>query len=256
MQLACLAPPSRFDYPSAIERVLGAQLPDQPEMERFAPHRGVLPAQTDYDLVILAGSQAHVTEPEPWFGPLADYVERALGAGTPLLGVCFGHQFLADLLGGIVEPLTGQRTGVSTIERTAASDAHPRFAGLPRSFESFVYHSDHVASVPPNATVLARDDSGIQAFAATDRPVLGIQFHPEFTAAMAARTDAGTAVPALADRLAASRTLYATALADGLTTGDSTDRGSESGVTDETADSRGQSERASCKPGGVRAGGR
>ncbi|WP_267643688.1 type 1 glutamine amidotransferase [Haloarchaeobius amylolyticus] len=210
MSIACLAPPSRFDYPAAIERVLQKQLADQPDLERFAPHHGTLPAHTDYDLVVVAGSHAHVTDPEPWFDALGAYLDDALATETPVLGVCFGHQFLAGHLGGRVESLPDQRTGLSTIERTAASDDHPAFRDLPREFESFVYHGDHVASAPPGATVLARDDSGIQAFADRDRDVLGIQFHPEFTPAMAARVgaDSGSSPTAIDRRLGESRRLY------------------------------------------------
>ncbi|WP_435361966.1 type 1 glutamine amidotransferase [Haloarchaeobius sp. DFWS5] len=208
MTIACLAPPSRFDYPTAIERVLGTRLVQPPDLVRFSPHHGDLPTHTDYDLVLVAGSQAHVTDPQPWFDDLGDYLDRAVADGTPVVGICFGHQFLASHFGGRVEALPERREGISTIERTAASDDHPTFATLPRQFESFVYHADHVTAVPDDASVLATDDSGIQAFALDDRPVLGVQFHPEFTPAMARRTSATVASGRLDGRLRQSRDLY------------------------------------------------
>ncbi|MFW5919377.1 MAG: type 1 glutamine amidotransferase [Halanaeroarchaeum sp.] len=156
-----------------------------PSATRFEPHDGGFPDGFDFDLIIVTGSTARIGDPEPWFGPLADYLRRAVRSGTPTLGVCFGHQFLADLFGGTVASLPNRQVTVSTIERTDAGRSDPLFRDLPDTFDSFVYHHDHVVELPPDATCLARNETGIQAFALEDRPVHGVQFHPEFTESMA-----------------------------------------------------------------------
>jgi GMP synthase (glutamine-hydrolysing) len=184
-RVAYLAPPTDREYPGAIQRVFDRHAPERPSVDRFRPHRDELPDHVTYDLIVLTGSVARIGTPEPWFSSLADYLERAIDAGTPVMGVCFGHQFLADLFGGTVSPLPDQQVSVSTIERADEGRAHPLFEGLPDRFESFVYHHDHVTELPTNATRLARNETGIQAFALDDRPVWGLQFHPEFTEPMA-----------------------------------------------------------------------
>jgi len=183
--VAYLAPPTDRDYPSAIQRILDRSASPTPSATRFEPHDGELPDHIDFDLIIVTGSAARIGDPEPWFDPLAEYLKRAIRSGTPTLGVCFGHQFLADLFGGRVTSLSEQRVTVSRIERTAAGRSDPLFSNLPDTFDSFVYHHDHVAELPPVATSLARNETGIQAFTLDDRPVHGVQFHPEFTDSMA-----------------------------------------------------------------------
>ncbi|MFT4889324.1 MAG: GMP synthase (glutamine-hydrolyzing) [Halobacteriales archaeon] len=184
-EVAFLAPPADFDYPRAVQQVLRSREITVPSTTRFEPHRDEVPEHAAFDLVVVAGSTARIGDPEPWFPTLAEYLRGAISAGTPVLGVCFGHQFLADLLGGTVTTLPERQATVSTIERTAPGRASPAFRDLPERFDSFVYHRDHVADLPDGATPLARDETGVQAFAVDDRPVLGIQFHPEFTESMA-----------------------------------------------------------------------
>jgi len=185
LRVAYLAPPTDRDYPGAIQEVFDRHVQARLAVDRFRPHRNEFPDHVTFDLIVLTGSVARIGTTEQWFSPLAEYVEGAIDAGTPVLGVCFGHQFLADLFGGTVTALPDQQVTVSTIERTDAGRAHPLFEGLPHRFDSFVYHHDHVTELPPNATRLARNETGIQAFTLADRPVWGIQFHPEFTESMA-----------------------------------------------------------------------
>ena len=183
--MAFLAPPTDRDYPRAIRRILRQADGPTPTASRFEPHHDEFPDRVDFDLIVVTGSSARIGTSEPWFAPLADYLKRATRAGTPVLGVCFGHQFLADLFGGTVTPLTEQQVTVSSIESTEAGRSDPLFRDMPDRFDSFVYHHDHVSELPPDATCLARNETGVQAFVLEDRPVHGIQFHPEFTDSMA-----------------------------------------------------------------------
>jgi GMP synthase (glutamine-hydrolysing) len=185
LSIAYLSPPTDRDYPGSIQQILQRSECPTPVAARFEPHEGRLPDTGDFDLVVVTGSTARIGDPKPWFDSLADYLLRAIRSETPTLGVCFGHQFLAHLFGGTVESLPHQQVTVSSIELTEAGRSDPLFRSLSNRFDSFVYHHDHVTELPADATCLARNETGVQAFRVNGRPVRGIQFHPEFTERMA-----------------------------------------------------------------------
>jgi GMP synthase (glutamine-hydrolysing) len=102
----------------------------------------------------------------------------------PVLGVCFGHQLVAHALGGRVERNPrGREAGTGEIRLTDAGRRDPLFAGLPPVLEVQQTHTDHVASLPDSAEVLAVNDfTPVQAFAVGDL-MRCVQFHPELDAA-------------------------------------------------------------------------
>jgi GMP synthase-like glutamine amidotransferase len=111
-----------------------------------------------------------------------ELVGRAVQAGVPVLGLCFGGQVLADVLGGAIEPAPEPELGWYTLE-SDAPELVPPGPWLEWHYVSF--------SLPPGAQELARSSAGVQAF--TSGPHLGVQFHPESTTEIAkhwARSDA------------------------------------------------------------------
>lgn len=178
ISVALVAPPSSVDYADNIESVLAAGSPSIDTI-RVDPTTNPAPTLDMADLVIVTGSTANVGDANPWIEALANYLHALVDSGTPVLGVCFGHQLLASSLGGTVETLPERAAGYRPITATDTGCDHPLLADLPASFTSFVWHHDYVADPPPSATVTARNETGIQAFACIDRPAYGIQFHPE-----------------------------------------------------------------------------
>lgn len=139
------------------------------------------PIQTDegpvqsFDGVIISGSQSSVYDDHrSWIQTLSRWTEGAIADGLPILGVCWGHQLLAQILGGTVK---GGSYELGYVEVTQEQD-DPIWDGLPNPFTVFATHSDHVVEMPPDATLLASNDTGVQAF--RYEQVYAVQFHPEY----------------------------------------------------------------------------
>jgi GMP synthase (glutamine-hydrolysing) len=147
---------------------------------------GQLPETYDFDGAIVTGSRASVYWDEDWIPTLKEWVGEAVDRGVPFLGVCYGHQLLADVLGGTVEPMDGYEIGYRTVEHDGSSRL---LEGIDREFTVFTTHSDAVTEVPPEAEVVAENDYGIHGFR-TDG-VWTVQFHPEYDMDTAERVTKG-----------------------------------------------------------------
>jgi GMP synthase (glutamine-hydrolysing) len=123
--------------------------------------------------IILSGGPASVYGESV---PTAD--PRLLDLGTPVLGICYGMQLIAQLSGGRVIP--GKREyGRAEIRIREADELFHGFA-TEDPVTVWASHGDHVDSPPPNFRTLAStNDLPVAAFRAVDRPLFGVQFHPE-----------------------------------------------------------------------------
>lgn len=132
---------------------------------------------------IVTGSAAMVTQHLDWSERTADWLREAVRHGLPLLGICYGHQLLAQALGGEVgDNPAGREMGTVDIERLPPASGDPLFAGLPARFRAQATHLQTVLRPPEGSVVLARSAlDGCQAFRCGDR-AWGVQFHPEFSA--------------------------------------------------------------------------
>ena len=139
-----------------------------------------LPETFDYDGVVITGSRASVYWDEPWIGSLLDWTAEAARRDLPMLGVCYGHQGLAEALGGRVADMGEYEIGYREIRLV---DGSHLFDGVSESFTAFTTHSDHVVELPPGAALLAENDYGIHAF--RKGHAFGVQFHPEYDPATA-----------------------------------------------------------------------
>jgi para-aminobenzoate synthetase component 2 len=112
-------------------------------------------------------------------GASVDVVRAALDGDIPLLGVCLGHQAIAEALGARVDHAPELMHGMTS---AVHHDGSPLYAGLPDPFTATRYHSLAVVpeTVPAALEVTARTDSGvIMGLAHRSAPVSGVQFHPE-----------------------------------------------------------------------------
>ena len=145
------------------------------DVEVFHNPSGEFPDGYNYDGVVVTGSAASVYWDREWIGELKTWVGGAVEADLPVLGVCFGHQLLADVLGGRVEDMGEYEIGY----RTVSHDGESRLLdGISESMTVFTTHSDRVAEPPPGSTVFAENDYGIHGF--RKGRAMGVQFHPEY----------------------------------------------------------------------------
>lgn len=145
------------------------------ELVEFDVTSGELPETFDFDGAVVTGSRSSVYWDEPWIDPLKEWIAEAVDHGLPFLGVCYGHQLLADVLGGTVEGMGSYEIGYNEIRRTGES---PLFEGIDERFLAFTTHSDAVTALPPGAEALAENEYSNHGFR-KDR-VFGVQFHPEY----------------------------------------------------------------------------
>ena len=165
------------------------------DIEVFHNPSGEFPDGYNYDGVVVTGSAASVYWDREWIGQLKTWVGGAVEAGLPVLGVCFGHQLLADVLGGRVEAMGEYEIGYRTVNHDGESRL---LEGIDDSMTVFTTHSDRVAEPPPGSTVFAENDYGIHGF--RKNQAMGVQFHPEYDMKTAELVTTGKA-----DQLAASR---------------------------------------------------
>lgn len=130
------------------------------------------PSVADCEGWLITGSRHGVYEDHPWIPPLQDFIRAAFAAHVPVVGVCFGHQIVAQAMGGKVERYAGGWA-------VGATDYD--FGGEKRTLNA--WHRDQVTVTPPGATVIATNDFCSNAALLYDDRALTVQAHPEFAPA-------------------------------------------------------------------------
>jgi GMP synthase (glutamine-hydrolysing) len=132
--------------------------------------------------IIITGSICSVTERAPWMLRAEAYIRDVVRTETPLLGICFGHQLMAQALGGDVQKNPrGREIGTVDVVRHADD---PLFDGLPHRLRANATHVDTVVMLPPGAEVIASTALEAHAAIAFGPAARGVQFHPEIDEAV------------------------------------------------------------------------
>ena len=144
-----------------------------------------LPPLPGVKSIIITGSAAYVTERESWNFVGADYLREAHRRDIPVLGVCYGHQLLAWAFGGEVDfHPDGREIGSVSIRLTEAGQQDELLAGLSNPFNAQTSHQQSVTRLPDGAVLLAENDFDPHHAFRLGKRTWGVQFHPEFGAAV------------------------------------------------------------------------
>ena len=167
------------DYPSMFERLL-APYADRFSFSRTAAHRGeAMPKLSEFDGLLITGSPAGVYEEYDWIEPCAKLVRDAAKAGKPQVGICFGHQLMAQALGGKAEK-SDRGWGVGVHEYEVKAEAGWMDPPSKR-IACAVSHQDQVTQAPPGARILGGSEfCPIGALEYAQGPAISFQPHPEF----------------------------------------------------------------------------
>ena len=160
-------------YPEMYRRMLGLS----EALPSYDVAAGVLPERPeDHDGYIVSGSPAGVYDPLPWIGQLGGFLREARGKAK-LVGICFGHQAMAQAFGGsVTKSDKGWGVGLhdySVVERQKWMDGEASVA-IPAS------HQDQVIARPPGTVVTMASPFTPYAGLAWGDEAISFQFHPEF----------------------------------------------------------------------------
>ena len=134
----------------------------------------------DGDAWVVMGSARSVYDKDDWIDNLKSAIKGAITINKPILGICFGHQILAECLGGSVRlNHNGWELGTVEIVLTPDGVVDSLFDGFTNHFPVYESHQDAVYDLSPEIHVLAENNSAVQAFR-TNGMQYGVQFHPEF----------------------------------------------------------------------------
>jgi len=141
-----------------------------------------LPDLDDYDALWVLGGPMDVWQEDahPWLKEEKAFIRDAVvDRGLPYLGLCLGHQLLAEALGGTVGPSETPEIGVKDVQLTEAGASGVLFDGVPEKFDCLQWHSAEIKSLPEGIQVLATSPAcPVQAMKWQTR-AFGLQFHVE-----------------------------------------------------------------------------
>lgn len=168
------------DYPELFAQLLGADL----ELVRYDLDRDRFPdSGRECDAWLLSPSRCSVYDADPWIASAEDLLRELVRTERPYVGVCFGHQLVAQALGAPVQRAAdGWQVGVHDYEIVSS---HAWMRPARSSVALIASHEDQVLAVPDGAELLARSDGCPVAGLTIGDRAWTIQPHPEFVPELA-----------------------------------------------------------------------
>ncbi|MEO8244027.1 MAG: type 1 glutamine amidotransferase [bacterium] len=157
------------DYPDMFIRILDG---NGFTFRTYRVVEGQFPASVkECEGWLITGSRHGAYEVHPWIPPLEQFIRDSFAAHVPMVGICFGHQIIAQAMGGRVEKFAGG---------WAVGAQEYDFDGETLTLNA--WHQDQVTKVPPGAKVVASNDFCAHAALLYDDRAFTVQAHPEYRA--------------------------------------------------------------------------
>jgi GMP synthase-like glutamine amidotransferase len=166
-----------YDVPEQFRRFLAIAIPDL-SVREYKVLESELPLSPDEsDAYLITGSPAGVYDNYPWIEPLSQFIRQCDGEKVKLLGICFGHQLIAHILGGNAQKhQNGWNLGILEVEYSSPY----KIGDTTERVKIFFSHQDQVTKLPPRAKSFARHGDCDYAGYIVDRHILCFQGHPEY----------------------------------------------------------------------------
>lgn len=171
----------RGDYEAWIARGLGVADDDVVTVDAQRGER--LPSAKMVEAMVVTGSAAMVTDREPWSVAAGELLAEVVTAGAPVLAICYGHQLLAEVLGGEVgDNPRGRQIGTVQVTLTDDGARDPLLGAFGPQLRFQATHRQSVLRPPSGATHLATTDMDRHHAYRYGERTWAVQFHPEFDA--------------------------------------------------------------------------
>ena len=162
-----------LDFGSQTTQLIARRLRELDTFCEILPYNKFPAQDPDVIGVILAGSPYSVYDPQAFKVDLSQFRGR-----MPILGICYGAQFMSHTLGGKVEPAGSREYGRANL--TTIDLDNPLFPGFEQGSQVWMSHGDTITALPEGFHAIASTDQvKYAAYAADNEPIWGVQFHPE-----------------------------------------------------------------------------
>jgi GMP synthase (glutamine-hydrolysing) len=162
-----------LDFGSQTTQLIGRRVRELDTFCEILPYNKFPKDDKDVIGVILSGSPYSVHDPEAFKVDLSQFVGK-----VPVLGICYGAQFISHTLGGKVEKADSREYGRAHLE--TVDTTNPLFKGFDEHSQVWMSHGDTITAIPSDFKVIGSTaDVTNAAFASTKQPVWAVQFHPE-----------------------------------------------------------------------------